>query len=138
MSAADPFDLERFVDAQAGVLETALAELRAGKKRSHWMWFVFPQLKTLGRSGTARFYGLEGRAEALAYWRHPALGPRLLECTRLVLATRGRSAHDIFGSPDAPFTIVEYGDFQCGFCLKASGSIHEVYEELGDRLRRSE
>ena len=97
--AATP-NLERFVQAQASVYPAVLRELGAGRKASHWMWFVFPQLKTLGRSGTARFYGLEGRDEALAYWRHPVLGQRLLECTRLVLATRGRSAHEIFGSPD--------------------------------------
>ena len=97
--AATP-NLERFVQAQASVYPAVLRELGAGRKTSHWMWFVFPQLKTLGRSGTARFYGLDGRDEALAYWRHPVLGPRLLECTRLVLATRGRSAHEIFGSPD--------------------------------------
>ena len=92
--------LERFVEAQAPVYASALRELGAGSKTSHWMWFVFPQLKSLGRSGTARFYGLEDHAEAAAYWRHPLLGPRLVECTRLVLATSGRSAHAIFGSPD--------------------------------------
>ena len=75
---ADPFDLRRFVDAQERVYDTVLDELRGGRKRSHWIWFVFPQLKALGRSGTARFYGLEGRAEALDYWRHRLLGPRLL------------------------------------------------------------
>jgi len=92
--------LERFVDAQASVYAAVLGELGAGRKTSHWMWFVFPQLKALGRSRTALFYGLEDRAEAAAYWGHPLLGPRLLECTRLVLATTGRSAHAIFGSPD--------------------------------------
>ena len=92
--------LERFVEAQAPVYASVLRELGAGSKTSHWMWFVFPQLKSLGRSSTARFYGLEDRAEAAAYWRHPLLGPRLVECTRLVLATSGRSAHAIFGSPD--------------------------------------
>ena len=92
--------LERFVEAQAPVYASVLRELGAGSKTSHWMWFVFPQLKALGRSDTARFYGLEGRAETLDYWRHRLLGPRLLECTRLVLATTGRSAHAIFGSPD--------------------------------------
>jgi uncharacterized protein (DUF1810 family) len=92
--------LERFVAAQAPVYADVLRELGAGRKTSHWMWFVFPQLKSLGRSATARFYGLADRAEALAYWRHPLLGPRLVECTRLVLATAGRTAHEIFGSPD--------------------------------------
>src|SRR5204863_406180 len=79
--------LERFVEAQAPLWPSVLRELAAGRKTSHWMWFVFPQLKALGRSAMARRYGLEGRAEALDYWRHRLLGPRLLECTRLVLAT---------------------------------------------------
>lgn len=95
-----PHGLERFVEAQRPVYPAVLRELGAGSKTSHWMWFVFPQLKSLGRSSTARFYGIEGRAEALAYWRHPLLGPRLLECTHLVLETRDRTAHEIFGSPD--------------------------------------
>jgi Protein of unknown function (DUF1810) len=76
MTAADPFDLERFVSAQAPVFETVLAELRAGRKRSHWMWFVFPQLAGLGRSSTARFYGISSLDEARAYLAHPVLGPR--------------------------------------------------------------
>ena len=92
--------LQRFVDAQGTVYAAVLRELGAGRKSSHWMWFVFPQLKPLGRSAMAKLYGLDGRAEALAYWQHPLLGPRLLECIRLVLATEGRSAHAIFGSPD--------------------------------------
>ena len=94
--------LERFVEAQAPLWPTVLRELGAGRKTSHGMWFVFPPLKALGRSGTARFYGLEGRAEALDYWRHRLLGPRLLHCTRLVLATPPpeRTAQQIFGTPD--------------------------------------
>ena len=92
--------LERFVEAQAPVYAAVLRELGAGRKTSHWMWFVFPQLRSLGRSATAKFYGLEGREEASAYWQHPLLGARLGECTRLVLATAGRTAHEIFGSPD--------------------------------------
>jgi uncharacterized protein (DUF1810 family) len=94
-------DLQRFVDAQAPVFAAALAELRAGRKRSHWMWFVFPQLASLGRSGTARFYGIGSLDEARAYAAHPVLGARLLACTRAVLAHAGkRSLHEIFGSPD--------------------------------------
>ena len=100
MSEGSTTGLERFVAAQAPVWPDVLRELGAGRKTSHWMWFVFPQLKSLGRSSTARFYGLDGHDDTLAYWRHPLLGPRLLECTRLVLATRGRTAHEIFGSPD--------------------------------------
>jgi uncharacterized protein (DUF1810 family) len=97
----DPFDLGRFVQAQAPVIGQVQAELAAGRKASHWMWFVFPQLKSLGRSSTARHYGLASREETLAYWRHPVLGPRLAHCTALVLAAApGRSAIQIFGSPD--------------------------------------
>ena len=92
--------LERFVEAQAPVYATVCAELAAGTKRTHWMWFVFPQLRGLGRSPTADFYGLDGRAEALAYLQHPLLGPRLKQCTELVLKLRGRSLHQVFGSPD--------------------------------------
>jgi uncharacterized protein (DUF1810 family) len=93
-------DLRRFVEAQAPVIETALSELRSGKKRTHWMWFVFPQLKALGRSSMAQFYGLHDLNEARSYWAHPALGPRLKECVEAALAVESRSAHEIFGSPD--------------------------------------
>jgi uncharacterized protein (DUF1810 family) len=96
----DPFGLQRFVDAQQGIYPQVRNELAAGCKRSHWMWFVFPQLKGLGRSATAQHYGIASRDEAQAYWTHPLLGPRLRECTELVLAVEGRSAHEIFGPPD--------------------------------------
>lgn len=92
--------LDRFVTAQAAVWEQVLAELSAGRKASHWMWFVFPQLRELGRSQTAKFYGIGSKAEATAYLAHPLLGPRLEECTELVLAVDGRTANQIFGSPD--------------------------------------
>lgn len=98
--ASDPFDLKRFVDAQAPVYGTVLDELRAGRKRSHWMWFVFPQLRGLGSSPTAVHYGISSLEEARAYLRHDVLGPRLRECTRLVNRVPGRSAAQIFGSPD--------------------------------------
>ena len=94
------FDLQRFVSAQAPMMAAVEAELRAGQKRSHWMWFVFPQLRGLGQSPTARHYGLDGRAEAEAFLAHPVLGPRLHECTALVNAVRDRNVHAIFGSPD--------------------------------------
>jgi len=97
---ADTHDLARFVEAQAAVYATALAELAAGQKRSHWMWFVFPQLRGLGRTETAHYYGIASRAEADAYFRHPLLGARLKACTQAVLAARGKSAQQIFGSPD--------------------------------------
>ena len=97
----DPFNLNRFLTAQDAVLPAVRAELAAGLKRTHWMWFVFPQLKALGRSATALHYGLGGRDEALAYWRHPVLGERLRECTALALGVPApRTAHEVFGSPD--------------------------------------
>ena len=92
--------LRRFVDAQAPVYDQARAELAAGRKRTHWMWFVFPQLKGLGRSGMATHYGLADAAEAAAYLADATLGPRLVDCTRLVLAVHGQSALQILGSPD--------------------------------------
>jgi uncharacterized protein (DUF1810 family) len=100
MASPDPFDLERFVTAQAPVFSAVLDELKAGRKRSHWMWFIFPQLRGLGRSPTAEFYGLGSLDEARAYLAHPLLGPRLILCTETVLAVEGRSLHAIFGSPD--------------------------------------
>jgi uncharacterized protein (DUF1810 family) len=96
----DPHDLARFVSAQAPVYAHVLAELRAGAKSSHWMWFVFPQLKALGRSATARLYGIADGREASAYWRHAVLGPRLAECTEAMLGVAGKSALQILGSPD--------------------------------------
>ncbi len=97
---ADAYDLQRFVLAQDPIYRQARAELAAGDKRSHWMWFVFPQLKALGRSATAKHFGIASRAEAQAYWRHPVLGARIKECGELVLAVQGKSAFDIFHSPD--------------------------------------
>lgn len=94
------WDLERFVTAQATVIDTVRRELAAGAKRSHWMWFIFPQLRALGRSETARFYGLAGLEEARAYLGHPVLGPRLLECVGLVDHVQGKTALQILGSPD--------------------------------------
>ena len=87
----DAFDLERFVTAQAPVFTAALAELQAGRKRSHWMWFVFPQLRGLGHSAMAEHYGIGSLDEARAYLEHPLLGSRLRDCTRAVLAVEGRS-----------------------------------------------
>lgn len=92
--------LERFVDAQAPVIDRVLAELRAAQKRSHWMWFIFPQLRALGRSDRALFYGLADLAEAEAYLAHPVLGSRLLECTEATISGHPRTAHEIFASPD--------------------------------------
>jgi uncharacterized protein (DUF1810 family) len=92
--------LERFVEAQNLVYDSVCNELALGEKTSHWMWFVFPQLKELGRSPIAKHYGIESREEALAYWLHPILRARLMECTKLVLAQPNTTTHDIFGSPD--------------------------------------
>jgi len=100
MPVNDPFDLERFVKAQGSIFETALSELKAGRKRSHWMWFVFPQLRGLGSSSNATFYGIGSLAEARAYLAHRLLGARLVLCTETVLASGERSLHAIFGSPD--------------------------------------
>jgi uncharacterized protein (DUF1810 family) len=96
----DPHDLGRFVRAQDGVYEQALAEIRSGRKRTHWMWFVFPQLDGLGSSPTARLYGIKTLDEGRAYLGHPVLGPRLHECVEAVLQVEGRSAAEIFGFPD--------------------------------------
>jgi uncharacterized protein (DUF1810 family) len=97
---ADPFDLRRFTDAQDRVYDTVLAELRAGAKSSHWIWFVFPQLRGLGLSATAVRFGISSIDEARAYLEHDVLGPRLRECARLVALIDGRSADEIFGWPD--------------------------------------
>jgi uncharacterized protein (DUF1810 family) len=100
MAQTDPFNFARFLEAQAPVYDTVHDELRAGRKRSHWMWFIFPQLAGLGSSPTAKFYGISGLPEAIAYLAHPVLGQRLLACTEAVLAVQDRSLHAIFGSPD--------------------------------------
>ena len=100
METNDPYDLRRFVDAQSRNYDQALAELKAGEKRSHWMWYVFPQYDGLGRSPMARQYAIKSVAEAEAYLRHPVLGPRLRECAAAVLAVEGGTAYEIFGSPD--------------------------------------
>jgi len=98
---ADPHDLRRFVEAQAGVYAQARDELAAGRKQSHWMWFVFPQLRGLGRSAMAHRYGIASRAEAVAYLDHPLLGARLVECTGLMVAAPQRlTANAILGAPD--------------------------------------
>lgn len=97
---ADVYNLHRFLDAQEGVYDTVLNELRAGRKSSHWIWFIFPQIAGLGRSGTAQQFSIASLDEAKAYLQHPTLGPRLRECTQLVLDVNGRSAEEIFGYPD--------------------------------------
>src|SRR5438477_12661543 len=96
----DPFNLQRFLDAQNPEYRQVCAELQQGRKQSHWMWYIFPQLRGLGHSAMAQHYAIASRAEAQAYLAHPVLGPRLRECTRLVNAIEGRSIEQIFGYPD--------------------------------------
>jgi uncharacterized protein (DUF1810 family) len=96
----DPHDLQRFVDAQDPVYDRVCAELRSGRKKSHWMWFIFPQIAGLGSSAMAQRYAISSLQEAQAYLNHPVLGARLRECTRLMLDVEGRSALEILGSPD--------------------------------------
>jgi uncharacterized protein (DUF1810 family) len=96
----DPYGLERFLKAQNPVYADVLAELREGRKQTHWIWFIFPQAEGLGHSSMAKRYAIKSRDEAAAYLAHPILSTRLMECTELVLAHSGKAAHDIFGSPD--------------------------------------
>lgn len=98
--ADDPHNLSRFVEAQAEAYEQALAEIRSGRKQSHWMWYIFPQFDGLGFSSTSKRYSIKSIAEAKAYLSHPVLGPRLSECAEATLGIEGRSAFEVFGSPD--------------------------------------
>jgi len=125
---ADPFDLERFMAAQEPVFDTVVSELRAGHKRSHWMWFVFPQLRGLGRSSTARRYGIGSLTEARAYLAHPILGSRLQLCTRIVLKSEAASLHAIFGSPDD----MKFRSCATLFAL-AAGEGENVFQRALDR-----
>lgn len=96
----DPHNLQRFLDAQASIYEEVLSELRSGRKQGHWMWFIFPQIRGLGISQTSRWFAIASKLEAEAYLRHSVLGPRLLECTQLVILVEGRSSETIFGQTD--------------------------------------
>ena len=100
MTSADTYNLDRFVDAQDNVYEEVLAELRAGRKESHWIWFIFPQIAGLGHSPTAQFYSIHSIEEARAYLQYPLLGARLCECTELVNRIEGKTIGEIFGTPD--------------------------------------
>jgi uncharacterized protein (DUF1810 family) len=100
MELADAFDLTRFVQAQERDYDQAISEIRSGRKRSHWMWYIFPQFEGLGFSPSSRRYAIKSVAEAEAYLQHPVLGPRLLECARATVDLEGRSAAEVFGSPD--------------------------------------
>ena len=103
MTTADPYDLRRFVDAQdvGGTYHRAAAELRNGRKDSHWMWFIFPQVAGLGYSHASRIFAISGLAEARAYLAHPVLGPRLIECAAILTGAAGRTAEQVFGEVDA-------------------------------------
>lgn len=127
MDRTDPHNLNRFVEAQAGSYDLALSEIRAGRKRSHWMWYIFPQFVGLGSTQMSRRYALGSIAEVDAYLRHPILGSRLVECCKAVLQVYDQSARDIFGSPD---------DMKLRSCTtlfaKASGS-GSIFEKVLDQ-----
>jgi uncharacterized protein (DUF1810 family) len=122
------FDLDRFVSAQAGIFDNALSELEEGHKRSHWMWFIFPQMRGLGISSTAQKYGIVSPDEAKAYLAHPVLGERLPRCTEAVLQVKGRTLHQIFGSPDD----MKFGSSMTLFAL-ADGTDDNVYQQAIER-----
>jgi uncharacterized protein (DUF1810 family) len=100
MMNINPYDLSRFINAQEGIFESVLSELSDGRKQTHWMWFIFPQIDGLGFSSTTKYYAIKSLDEARQYLNHPVLGARLLQCAGLVLAVEGKSALEIFGSPD--------------------------------------
>lgn len=129
---ADPHDLTRFVQAQEGAYHQVLSEIRSGRKRSHWMWYIFPQYEGLGFSSTSRRYAIKSLAEAEAYLRHPVLGPRLLECAEAAVRVDGRSASEVFGSPD---------DMKLRSCATLFACVSppgSVFERLLDRYFRGE
>lgn len=123
----DTFNLQRFVDAQDDVYEEVLAELSQGRKTTHWMWFVFPQLRALGHSVTAHYYGIASAEEARAYLQHPVLGSRLRECVDCLLALNIANPHVIFGSPD---------DMKLRSCLTLFGAVAPDEPHFGDALRK--
>ena len=130
--AEDPHDLARFVDAQAAVYDQALAEIRAGQKRSHWIWYVFPQIDGLGFSSMSKRYAIKSVDEAKAYLAHPVLGKRLVEICEAALAVEGKSAYDIFGSPD---------DMKLKSCATLFGNVtppDSVFERLLDKYFKGE
>jgi uncharacterized protein (DUF1810 family) len=130
--ADDPHNLNRFVQAQRGDYERALAEIRSGRKQSHWMWYIFPQFDGLGFSSTSKLYSIKSLAEARAYLHHPTLGPRLIESVEAALGVDGRSAHEIFGSPD---------DMKLRSCATLFASVApdgSTFERLLDKYFRGE
>lgn len=131
-------DLSRFEKAQEGAWPAALAELKAGRKATHWMWFVFPQLRSLGRSGTAKFYGIENLAEARAYLSHPVLGPRLIEAAQAVAAHEGLSAEEIMGPVDALKLRSSATLFLCAGAPGMQAVLERFYEGKGCALTLAE
>ncbi len=123
-SAADPYNLDRFVQAQEHNYEQAFAEISSGQKRTHWMWYIFPQFDGLAFSPTSKLYALKCIAEAKAYLEHPILGPRLLECAEAALGVEGRTAREIFGSPD------DMKLHQARHCSRAQSPRDSVFERL--------
>lgn len=124
---SDPFNLQRFLDAQRTTFDDAISELTRGRKTSHWMWFVFPQITGLGRSDMAQLYAISSREEALAYLAHPVLGQRLRQCVAALLSTSGRSAHEIMGSPD---------DVKLKSCLTLFAAVAPEEPLFGEALDR--
>jgi uncharacterized protein (DUF1810 family) len=132
MISGDPYNLQRFLDAQREIYGQVLSELREGRKQSHWMWYIFPQIKGLGSSPMAQRYAILSVDEARAYWEHPVLGDRLRECTRLVTAARRQSIEEILGYPD-------HLKFHSSMTLFAHATNHEaVFEEALKRYFRAE
>jgi uncharacterized protein (DUF1810 family) len=129
---ADLYELDRFLDAQEGIYEQALAEIKAGRKTSHWMWFIFPQIAGLGSSSTARRYAIRDRDEAKAYLAHSVLGPRLKECAAAALQVEGKSANEVFGSPD------DLKLRSCATLFAAISPAGSVFERLLHRYYGSE
>lgn len=131
-SAGDPHDLNRFVEAQQGDYERALSEIRSGRKQSHWMWYIFPQYDGLGFSSTSKHFAIKSLAEATAYLNHPVLGPRLRECAQAALDVEGRSAHEIFGSPDGMKLK------SCATLFAEVSPAGSVFEQLLEKYYRGE
>ncbi|HUX52727.1 MAG TPA: DUF1810 domain-containing protein [Spirochaetia bacterium] len=136
----DGYNLRRFLDAQESVIDTVIAELAAGRKRSHWMWFVFPQIRGLGHSPTAQYYGIGSLAEARAYLDHPVLGERLRSFTKIVLDSNGPNAETIFGYPDylkfrSSITLFELAEMRDGIELQNcifSRALERYYRSVRD------
>lgn len=124
---SDPHDLTRFIEAQENDYEQALSEIRSGHKRSHWMWYIFPQYDGLGFSSTSKRYAIKSIAEAQAYLRHPVLGPRLVDCCEAAIAIEGRSAAEVFGSPD------DMKLRSCATLFAAVSPAGSVFERLLDK-----